>query len=722
MLKLLSLLLLFFSLLLNASDKVEIYASSMTTQEETVTAKDGVTVVYKDYYLSADKAVYNRTTGDLELFNNIKVTYENNYRILGNYARLNIAKKEKMFKPFYMLESESNVWMSADKGEGKDEKIEISSGIVSGCDQDDPLWKMEFSSSDYNSQTKWLNLYNPRLYIYDIPIIYSPYFGYSLDTKRRSGLLMPNVGLSDSEGIYYEQPIYIAEYDSWDLEIKPQTRSKRGNGIYSTFRFVDSEISSGEFNVGYFKEYDEYYTKENLANDAHFGFNFKYDNTDVINQWLGLDLQGQSGLYMDVNNMNDVDYINLSSNDTINTNTATQVLSRINFFYNTDTNYLATYFKYYLDLTQEDNEDTPQKLPTFHYHYYLDTFFKDTLLYNLDVKSTNIDRAINKTVLQTDVNLPITLQTALFDESLNISYRSNFYAQHSKFSGSEEVPVAGVEYNNGYFLRNYHTFSASTELTKAFEESTHVISFTSSYTLGGGESRDGFYDDHKETCSDPANQNKRECEFYNIQDIDEALQLDFTQYLFDDAGQELLYHRLAQRISYGSNNSRYGELENELSVELVDGVRLYNNMFYNFDESAFSKIFNQVTLSAYGVTLGLSHLFKDTFIEPVLSTDPLRYSSYMTSSARYTYDTHYSYHARYDYDLESEVKKSAEIGFLYEKRCWNFGIRYVENNRPVLKQSGESSEFERYIYFTVVLKPLMSAEGGSSDLAITLPK
>jgi len=720
MLRLFFIFFIFFTYSLNAGDKVEIYASSMTSKDSTVIANDGVTVVYKDYYLSAKKAIYNRKNGDLELFDDIKVTYNNNYRILGNYAKLNIAKKEKMFKPFYMLDAASNVWMSADSGEGKDKIIKISEGIVSGCNQNNPLWKMEFSSSDYNSETKWMNLYNTRLYIYDIPVIYTPYFGYSLDTKRRSGLLMPKVGLSDKEGFYYEQPIYIAEYDSWDLELKPQLRTKRGSGIYSTFRFVDSPISFGELNLGYFKEKDKYFQENDLSNDSHFGFNFLYDNADVINQWLDFDLDGQSGLYIDINKMNDVDYINLSSNDTVNTNTATQVLSRINFFYNTDNNYLATYFKYYEDLTKESNEDTLQKLPTYHYHYYLDSFFKDHLFYDLDAKSTNIERVINKTVLQTDVNIPVTLQTAIFNEFVNVSYRANLYAQHSKFSGEEEVPVSGVEYNDGYLVRNYHTFSASTELTRAFESVTHVISFSSSYTFGGDELRNGFYADHQDTCSDILNQDNPECEFYNIKDVDEVVQLDFSQYLYNLSGKRIFYHRLAQRITYGSDDGRYGELENELDYEIIDGITFYNNTFYNFDESAFSKIFNRISLGGYGITIGLSHLYKDSFVEPTLANSTPRYTSYMTSTARYTYDNHYSYHGRYDYDLESEVTKSAEIGFMYKKRCWDFGIRYVENKRPVLTQSGESSIDDKYLYFSIALKPLMS-DGGTSDLAVTLP-
>ena len=720
MLKLLFLFLILFTLSLNAGDKVEIYASSMTTEDSTVIANDGVTVVYKEYYLSAKKAIYNRENGDLELFDDIKVTYDNNYRILGNYAKLNIAKKEKMFKPFYMLDAASNVWMSADSGEGQDKLIKISEGVVSGCDQNDPLWKMEFSSSDYDSQTKWINLYNTRLYIYDIPVMYTPYFGYSLDTKRRSGLLMPKVGLSDSEGFYYEQPIYIAEYDSWDLELKPQIRTKRGSGMYSTFRFTDSPISSGEFSLGYFKEKDSYVEENDLANDSHFGFNFNYDNKDVLNQWLGVDLDGQSGLYIDINKMNDVDYINLSSNDTVNTNTATQVLSRINLFYNTENNYLATYFKYYEDLTEDSNDDTLQKLPTYHYHYYLDSFFDDHLFYDVDVKSTNIERVINKTALQTDINIPITLQTSLFDEFINVSYQANLYAQHSKFSGSEENSSSTTEYDNGYFARNYHTFSASTELTRAFEELTHVVSFSSTYTFGGGELRNGFYTDHQDTCSDVANKDLSECEFYNITDVDEAVQLDFAQYLYNTSGKRIFYHRLAQTITYGSDDNRYGELENELDYEIVDGITFYNNTFYNFDESALSKVYNKISFSGFGITLDFSHLYKDSFIEETATSTDLRYTSYMTSTARYNYDKHYSYHGRYDYDIESEVTKSAEIGFMYKKRCWDFGIRYVENKRPVLTQTGESSVDDKYLYFSIALKPLMS-DGGTSDLAITLP-
>lgn len=710
MLKLLLLFFLFFVTLYGA-DKVEIYASSLDSKGDIVEASGGITLVYKDYMLSADEAIYNRASGDLELFDNIRLNQGNSYKVLGKYAKLNIAKKERTFKPFFFMDKESEVWISGKEGYTQDKDINLEGGVISGCNPVDPLWKMQFSSSDYNSQSKWLNIYNARLYLGDIPVLYSPYFGYSLDTTRRSGLLMPSFGLSDQEGLFYEQPIYIAPQNWWDMELKPQLRTNRGKGIYQTFRFVDSKTSRGEFNAGYFKEDSTYFINNNLQNQSHYGFNFLYSNQNFINQWFGTHLQGQSGLYVDANSMNDVDYINLSSSDTQNNTTATQVLSRLNTFYNTQNNYIGAYFKYYVDLTSDSNDQTLQKLPTLQYHYYLDTFLKDHLLYSLDLQSNNIQRKEGKTVVQTNINLPITLRTSFFDEYLNVAYSANIYFQHSKFGSLETNTSLGLNYKDGYILRNSHTLSASTELTRAYENLSHVISFGVSYNNKGSQKETGFYEENSDFCSQAENVNTLRCEFYNISKIKNQTQLDFNQYIYNKEGDEILYHRLSQNISY-SNLSRYGELENELDYKVTKNISYYNNMFYNYDKNQFSKIFNRISINEYGLNLSVSHLYKDSFIDSTSSSS--RYTSYLTSSAIYTYNDHYSYSGAYNYDLDTQELKNMEIGFLYKQKCWDFGIKYSENNRPVLLQGDlSSSVYDRYIYLTIALKPLMRSDGSS---------
>lgn len=689
--------------LIYAKDKVEIFATSVDSKDNIVNAQGEVTVVYKDYFLSAKRAKYNKQSGDLELFDRVRVNHASKYKLLGDYAKLNIKKKERMFKPFFFLDKETQVWMSADKGCGKNDKLSIKSGVLSGCDPNDPLWTMEFSSSDYNTESKWLNMYNTRLYIYDILVFYTPYFGYPLDTTRRTGLLIPSYGISGDEGFFFQQPIYIAEQNWWDLELNPQIRTTRGYGGYTTFRFVDSIKSKGTITTGYFKEKSNYFKRKNLAHDSHYGFNFKYENTDFLNQWFGTKLKGQSGIYADINNMNDVDYINLASNDSLNDSTATLILSNINMFYNTDRNYYGAYFKYYKDLTKTTNEDTLQKLPTIQYHHYLETLLKDHILYSIDIKSDNIQREINKTAIQTTANIPVTFRTTLFDEYLNVSFKTQLYAQQTNFSGNEETSTNS--YKNGYFARNYNIIDVNTKLTKAYEDFTHVIQFGSSYTFDGAEAKTGYYEENKDFCSKAENANSKRCEFYNINQIEDEFQIDFAQYIYDKTSSQVVYHRLSQAISNEDLDSKLGELENELDYQITKKINFYNNSFYNYDENSFSKFYNKLTYKAYGFDLSISHMYKDTFLEATSTYTP--YTSYITSSLGYTYNEHYSYNAAWNYDVEDSNKKGFEVGFMYKKRCWDFGIKYLENNRPILTQNNSDSAYDRYIYFTIILKPLM---------------
>jgi LPS-assembly protein len=704
------------------SEKVEVYANTMDSHGSIVEANGEVIVVYKDYFLSANRARYDRTTGELELFDNVRANNAGIYKLLGSYAKLNIAKKERTFRPFYMLDNESRVWLSGDEGCAFDKDIEIESGVMSGCDPKDPLWKMEFSSSEYNTDTKWLSLYNARIYIYDIPVLYTPYIGYSLDTTRRTGLLVPTFGISSKEGFYYEQALYIAEQNWWDLELRPQIRTNRGEGLYGDFRFVDSAVSRGFFQAGVFKEKREYleeYIYPNLLeeakvpNDKHYGFHFEYDNQDVLNQLFGTSLLAQSGLYIDINNMNDVDYLNLATSNALKNVTATQVLSRINLFYNTPKNYIGTYFKHYKDLTLESNENTLQKLPTLHYHHYLDTFFDDHLFYNINIQSNHIYREVNKKVIQTNINMPITIQTSAFDEYMNLSYTSENFAQHSRFSGDETRVEA--TYENGFYASSTNKLRVSSMLTKPYEESVHVVDFGLTYMKKGEEHRDGYYEEHQGYCENVRNKNKPECEFYSISEAKEILQLDFGQFFYDENGKQKIYHRLAQTISLEENKEK-SDLENELEFQINKYLSYYNNMFYNYEMKKISKALNKVDVIFGGLNLSISHLYRDTLKLNTLNT------SYLTSTLRYTYSDNYSYKASLNYDIQSKQKKSLEIGFMYKKRCWDFGLSFVENVRPLSINVDMNKGPERFLMLSIVLKPLMKSGGTSSDFALRLPE
>ena len=707
------LLFFLFSLPLYAVGQMEFYAQTLNQNGTKVEAQGDVLILYQDVTLTADRAVYDKNSTELELFGNVVMLKGSETQLLGEYVKMNMEKKQREISPFFMLEKETQLWVSAQKTSTCDNIYEIDGGIVSGCNPDDPIWEIYFSSSDYNSKTKWVNLYNARFHIGGIPVFYTPYFGYSTNTKRRTGLLLPAVGLSGSEGAYYEQPVYIVISGNADLEIKPQMRSLRGRGLYSTLRFVDSKNSKGNFTIGYFQEKESYVKNHTLANDRHYGFGFEYENTDVLNHWLGLDLKGQSGLYSDIQWMNDVDYINLSSNDTINNVTSNQVYSRVNLFYNEDDNYYGAYLKYYLDLDPKSKkrETTIQKLPIVQYHHYLDAFLEQHLFYTLNMQATNFARKEGKKGEELEVNLPISLQASILDEYINLGYKTELNGRMIGFRGEPSLSVDETVYENGYYGSVTSVMDISSQTVKKYEDFSHTVGLSAIYTKFGNDKKNGYYDRVDKNCSSGLG-NLEECEFYTLSDVADNVDLSFTQYIFDATGKEIIYHRLSQplnveKVEENGTKINLANFENELRWQMTDSISFYNNSFYNYERSEWLKVLNTIRYKDATFNVGLSYLYENKADKSVAQI----YTNYLNVDTSYRYNEHYSYVAKYAFDVETKVEKYAEVGFLYSKRCWDFGLRYVENNRPVLLVGGDTGNvFDKYVYLTLIIKPLGGSE------------
>ena len=685
---------------------MEVFASNIDSNATSLHAFGDVVVLYGDSYLSAQEAIYNHDNEVIELFGHIMALKGADFFSLGEYARFDIKSDTRLLEPFYLLDRDTKVWMSTKRAKALKEDYILQSGMVSGCDPNRPLWRIYFSEAKYDASDKWVDIYNARLHFYEIPVFYFPYFGYSLDTSRRSGLLTPGFGVSSAEGFYYEQPVYIAVDDQWDLEIKPQVRTQRGKGIYASLRFVDSNVSFGEVETGYFKEKDEYYDNFELAHKEHYGLRVHYENYRVLQRWLGVDLKGQSALYVDGMWMNDVDYINLQNSDDTKNATSNQLFSRVNLFYNEDKNYFGTYMKYYLDLSKESNNLTIQKIPILHYHRYLQSFFDDHIYYSANFYSNNYTRVEGTRAQRNSLSLPVTFQTSLLDGYLDATYTSQLAGEYINFSGKPQVDINGSNYlDSGIYGRYFHQFALASRLSKGYDGFVHDSSFALIYTKKGGDYTSGYYGDVEEVCSVSGGTDNPLCEFYQISSVTEGFNLEMIQFIIDGSGNQRLYHRLTQNISEDESSERLGELESELEYYISKHLYYYNDTFYNHSRQRVTKLLNTLRYNDKAFTFSVNHLYED-----LLRDNSIEYSSYLTTRGEYRYDAHYSYVAAYSFDFENVIKKHLEVGFLYKKRCWNFGLRYVENNRPILTNNASSSVYDKYIYFTVVLQPIGGSE------------
>lgn len=692
------------STILLAEERVEFYGTHADMNGSIAHASGNPVIFYQDQILSAEEMSYDRNTSIVEAIGTVNVFKGNQYHAISDYARIDLANDKRYSKPYYMFDHTSGVWISTVEAQGCENEIDLSSGAVSGCDSTDPLWKIRFSSADYDTEAMWVNLYNARLEIEDMPVFYLPYFGYPTDRTRRSGLLIPSFGWSNSEGFYYQQPIYFAPHNWWDLELRPQIRTSRGAGIYTDFRFVDTPSSQGSIRVGYFKEQSEYASEYDLANIKHYGYDVKYRHSAPLREWFGLALEGESGLYVDGSWMNDVDYLNLQQSDETQTVTHNQIMSRINAYYGGEDNYVAAYFKHFQYLDEESNARTIQTLPTLHYHRYLETFFNDVLLTSADATATHFYRPDGKRAVQGDFSIPLILQTSLFDDYLDLSYTANASARVISFYGNPYTQDTN-RYEQGVYAQLDHTVALSSTLVRPYETLTHVMSPVISYTEAGNRYYNGYYDTYhtSEECI-PGNRNPA-CEYYTLNEPSDTLSLGLNNYFFQE-GKQLFVDRLSQNFRYDDQGSYYGELQNELEWEITEAVSYYNQTAYNHDRNRITKEQNTLRYNDGTVTAGVSHYYTDR-----LRNNVATYSSYWTADASYRYNAHYRFFGNVAYDYHEDLLKRSEIGFLYSQRCLDLGLKFVQNRRPILTNvSGNDSVDDSYIFITIILKPIGGSE------------
>lgn len=74
----------------------------------------------------------------------------------------------------------------------------------------------------------------------NVPILYSPWLSFSLNSHRKSGLLSPTFGSSTTSGLDFTLPWYWNIAPNMDATISPRLMSKRGVQLNGEFRYLDT--------------------------------------------------------------------------------------------------------------------------------------------------------------------------------------------------------------------------------------------------------------------------------------------------------------------------------------------------------------------------------------------------------------------------------------------------------------------------------------------------
>lgn len=685
-----------------AVQDVQLLADDVKQDRGIVTANKNVVVYSQEYLVTADCAVYDQNNSVIELFGNVNMMKGKDEVSRSNYAKLNLKNNNAAFESLFMMNKDMEVWMRSDESSSDSEYYRVRKAMVSSCNVQDPDWSITSSSAMLNKQSKFLHLFNPVFRIANVPVFYLPYFGFSTDTTRRTGLLPPELGYGKSEGFYYKQPVYFAPYNEWDLEFDPQIRTNRGTGIYGAFRFTDSPDSRGEISFGSFTDKNSYRAKQKsetsnraeLKNKTHKGVGLKYERDKLIKYLSEADLQ--EGMWIDATKLNDIDYLNLKGRDD---DYDSLVTSKFNYFIANDDHYFGAYAKYYIDTekigSKNENKDTLQELPSLQYHKFTDDIVLPNILYSIDLQSHRYDRKIGVRATQYEFTLPASVHVPLFDDSLTFSFYEYLYASRINYENKINSFDDKREDKHANFVNNYHKFALHTDLAKAYESFYHTLNFGAEYLLPGY--RKGNLDDEFIYDKD-----LNEYENFLAQDQSkEEVSGYLTQYFFNGSGRKVVKHSISQ--GYYTKDDEYSNLKNAIYLYPFENFSLYNKLEYSHKDRELKKVQNGLYYTHDLFWINMLHTMKKS---DSLAKNSATKDSYFTSSAGVKLPHQYSLIGGWQYDLERSYTKSWRVGVLHQRKCWNYGLIYQHDVEPTTTTNGSASTKKSGIYFTINFYPM----------------
>ncbi len=658
------------------NNKIEITATHIDSTKDIITARDNVLVYYNDSVIKASSARYNRTTKVLELDGKIELIGYQGSKEHSNHMEIVTDTQEVTFDELFLV-SQNDVWIYSNDVHKSEGNYTLGTSLLSSCDVTDPLWKMVFERSTYDSEAHQIKLYDAKMYLWDVPVFYTPYFSFTTNNERSSGLLFPALGYSSSEGLLYEQPIFWAISPSMDMEFNPQIRTSRSLGMYGTFRFVDSAYSSGEIRAGYFKDKNSYVQEHALPNDSHYGFEFNYESSKVFQDSLPEGFT--DGLYINTTYLNDIDYLNLQESKLTHFGQVPLQESRVNYFaYNNDY-YAGLNAKYFIDTRKEDNDDTMQILPSLQFHKYLAHFIWENLTYSADLHFNNFDRKEGATLKQAEMTIPLEFTTSFFDDFLNLSLGEEFF--YSKFFFGNGTFV----HDDFEYYSNIHKVKLFTDLTKKYDGFIHVLQPSVQYVKPGNE---------HQSPTDVSLLTDEQKALFAIGLPEEQYDFSLSQYFYDENMKLKFYQRFIQRY-YADRDYNLGDMSNEMQYNWSTW-NLYNNVTYSHEFSKVRESSSRIGVRATDYYVSLGHSYKKVLADLPNSLP----ANDMDFSFRYTFNEKIKFDGGLTYNIDESSSKQWRFGGSYNRDCWSMAASIRQDITP--RPTGFTTDNTFFVQFNFI--------------------
>jgi LPS-assembly protein len=130
---------------------------------------------------------------------------------------------------------------------------DISGIRYTTCGSDSNAWYLKARSVHMDYDEGIGTATNAELTLGGVPIFYSPYFRFPIDSRRHSGFLFPTIADTQNTGLDLRVPFYLNLAPNIDDTLTPRYMSKRGTQIGNDLRYL-FEQSEGNLEFEYLNE------------------------------------------------------------------------------------------------------------------------------------------------------------------------------------------------------------------------------------------------------------------------------------------------------------------------------------------------------------------------------------------------------------------------------------------------------------------------------------
>ena len=687
----------------NSSQLGEIIADKLSSDKNKIYAKGNVVLISGEYYISADDVVYDKSNKTAEIKGEVRVYKGSDLSFSAKSVKVDFSKDTFSLSSIYLQSVESGLWVSAKEASSQNDVYYFKENTVSGCDIQNPIWHLDSSSGSLDQSDDVLTLWNTRIYIGKMPIFYIPYMSISTNNQRKSGLLYPKVAYLNEDGFYYQQPIFIAPYESWDITLSPQIRTSRGIGISGDFRLATPRDNLLIFQTKYFYNTKKYVQKYSILNQHIYGFNLDFQ-TRLGTGWFDGYETLNDGFYSNFTYMNDLDYLRI---DDAGKKVSDRLsVSHFNYLLHSEEHYFGFYNKLFIDIAQANNADTFQLLPGLQYHKFYDSLFWQNLMYSIDVQSNNVMRKEGYGYYENTINIPLGIELPLFDGYLSVGASTDLNFTNINLYQTQNLQIANnpnINYKNANFFTANYSASLATDLAKDYGDFMHTLQLMAKisgpyYRYTSDMFSDNVYKDYSNAVIQISNDSSKTSEqkkfiinnLWNpssIVDFDtnkHKFEIQLSQYFYNNAGNTLFYYNLSQKLNLQSQDYLFSEsMVNEIGSSPIDGLDMKASIYYSFLYNDITEASASVDLEKWHLKTSVGYYYKKLFASNTSSINANFINFSLSNDFGY-----FSLGGEVNYDFLARQLKDWSVEISTDIRCFGVSLKFAQEIASILTDEG----------------------------------